>query len=93
MNKIIKINYLKIMEIYGEDILNNIKDYESIIYNNIKTMYEYGIYEIEEIIESFFLAFLQENKIFKYNLLKIIKKLGPDYKEIIYNDNSHLEKL
>ena len=85
------INFNKIKEIYGNEILNMIKENQEIVIKNIKYLYSLGFRDIEDIFEREVLLFIDID--FKNKMDNLILKLGPDYVDIIENDLSLLEEI
>ena len=85
------INFNKIKEIYGNEILNMIKENQEIVIKNIKYLYSLGFRDIEDIFERAVLLFIDID--FKNKMDNLILKLGPDYVDIIENDLSLLEEI
>lgn len=88
-----QINYDKIIEIYGEEllitILENIKDVE----HNINYLNLLGFIDTIDIFERYPYIFIQNEKEFKTKTNKLINKLGYNYVEIIENNLELLEEL
>lgn len=85
------INFNKIKEIYGNEILNKIKENQETVIKNIKNLYSLGFRDIEDIFEREVLLFIDTD--FKTKMDNLIFKLGPNYVDIIENDLSLLEEI
>jgi len=88
-----EINYNKIVEIYGKDILTLINDNINEIIKNLSYLKELGFQDIEDIFERYPFIFIQDNKIFKDKFNKLITKLGFDYVNIMENNLDVLEEV
>ena len=89
------ISLTNIEEIYGEEVLENLKDeynYEQ-FEKNILYLKKKNIESIDEIIERCFLIFLTEHQEFKEKVDIMIKELGENYIDILENDISCWEDL
>ena len=84
------INFNKIREIYGNELLSIIKENQENVINNLKYLYRLGFTDIEDIFEREVLLFIDND--FKSKIDNLILKLGPDYVEKIENDLSLLEE-
>ena len=85
------INFNKIKEIYGNEILNIIKENQENVIENLKYLYKLGFIDIEDIFEREVLLFIDTD--FKTKIDSLIFKLGLNYVEIIENDLSLLEEI
>ena len=85
------INYEKISEIYGKEILEYIKDDSSIVIDNIKYLILLKFNDVEDIFERYAPLFLDYD--FKEKIDSLIKKIGLDYVDLIENDLGLLEGL
>ncbi|MBE6149369.1 MAG: hypothetical protein E7170_01435 [Firmicutes bacterium] len=85
------INYEKIKEIYGEELLEYIKEDSSIVVENIKHLIFLEFNDVEDIFERYAPLFLEYE--FKNKINSLIKKIGPDYVDMIENDLGLLEEL
>ena len=88
-----EINYNKIIEIYGMDIINLINDNIEEIIKNLSYLKELGFEDIEDIFERYPFIFIQDNKELKEKINKLIANLGPDYVNIIETNLDVLEEL
>jgi len=88
-----QINYDKIIEIYGEEllitILENVKDVES----NINYLNSLGYTDTFDIFERYPYIFIKTENEFKNEVNKLINKLGYNHVEIIENNLDLLEEL
>lgn len=88
------IDYEKIVEIYGEEYLELIKDNINEINLNLRYMKELGFTDIIDIFERVCPIFICDNISFKNKLSQLIKEISSDnYVEIIENDIGLLEAL
>ena len=85
------INFNKIKKIYGNEILNIIKENQENVIENLKYLYKLGFIDIEDIFEREVLLFIDTD--FKTKIDSLIFKLGLNYVEIIENDLSLLEEI
>ena len=87
------INFDKIETIYGEEILTSIIESKEEIQKNINYMFKLNFDDIEDIFERITPLFINDNIIFKNKIDGLIKKLGPNYANIIESDIGLLEEL
>ena len=87
------IDFNKINEIYGEDIIVAIKDNIDDVKENISYLEKLRFNDIEDIFERYTLIFIDTPSSFKDKINQLINKLGNDYVNIIENDLSVLEEL
>ena len=87
------INFNKIYEIYGEDVIELIKENVSEITKNLSYMIKLGFSDVEDIFERYAVIFICDNNEFVEKINKLINKLGENYVEIIENDLGVLEEL
>ena len=85
------IDFNKITEIYGSEVINMIKENQDIVIKNLKYMYKLGFKDMEDIFEREVLLFLDDD--FKNKIDYLIIKLGPNYVEKIENDLGLLEEI
>lgn len=88
-----KVDFDKIGEIYGNEVLNEIQNNIDEVMKNINYMYTLGFDDVEDIFERETLLFLYDSSTFKEKLDKLIFKLGVTYVDDIENDLSLLEGL
>ena len=86
-------NFDKIEQIYGKEILESIISNKDDVKKNINYLINLGFDDIEDIFERLAPLFINDNKTFKNKIDSLIKKLGPDYVNIIENDLGLLEEL
>lgn len=87
------IDFIKIKEIYGEDIIFQTKEnYEDVI-ENIKYLITLGFNDVEDIFEREVFLFLYDPKTFKEKITKLINDIGNNYVELIENNIELLEVL
>ena len=87
------IDFSKIHEIYGEDILYSCQENFDELIENIKYLNKFGISDIYEIVERYPLLFLNDSKEFARKITEFIVSLGENYKYILENDMSLWEEL
>lgn len=87
------INFDKIENIYGKDIINNIVMLKEDVINNFKYFVSLGFNDPEDIFERQVPIFVCSNDEFKKKINKLISKLGNNYIEEIENDISLLDEL
>lgn len=87
------INFDKIENIYGKDIINNIVMLKEDVINNFKYFVSLGFNDPEDIFERQVPIFVCSNDEFKKKLNNLISKLGNNYIEEIENDISLLDEL
>jgi len=87
------IDFNKINEIYGDDVIVAIKDNIDDIKANISYLEKLKFTDIEDIFERYTLIFIDTPSSFKDKINQLINKLGNDYVDIIENDLSILEEL
>ena len=87
------VDYEKIKEIYGDDIIEIISDNIDIIEKNITTMQELQFDDIGGLFERCPNTFMYFPEDFKNKINSLIQTLGDNYVEIIENDISILEDL
>ena len=79
--------------IYGKETVTNIKDNIEKVTSNINYLIYLGFNDTEDLFERDTLLFLYDNETFKNKINQLIKKLGPNYVNIIEEDISQLEEL
>lgn len=87
------INFDKIETIYGEEILTSIIENKEEIQKNINYMFKLNFDDIEDIFERITPLFINDNKTFKNKIDSLIKRIGPNYVNIIENDLGLLEEI
>ena len=87
-----EIDFLKIKTIYGDSMLNNIKENINDVVMNINYFKELGFDDAYDYFERITPFFIEDNKIFKNKINRIIEKVGHDYLYIIGEDISILEE-
>lgn len=88
-----KIDFRKIKEIYGEDVLVACNENIDELVKNINYLIKLGFDDYEEIIERFAPAFLEDYEIVKERIDKLIERLGFDYINILSEDMGLWEEL
>ncbi len=87
------INFLKIQEIYGieivEEIKNNLKD----VSYNINYLNDLGFSDPIDIFERYAPIFIDDRTHFQTKVNRLINKLGSDYVDIIETDLEKLDEL
>ena len=87
------INISKIKEIYGEEILNDIRNNIEDVNKNISYLVYLKFMDVEDIVERVTPLFINDFDSFKFKIDSLIKKLGLNYVEQIEEDISLLEDL
>ncbi len=87
------IDFIKINEIYGSDILYSCQDNIDELITNITTLNNYGFDNTYEVVERYPLLFLNDSKEFSTKLNDFIISIGSNYKEILENNMSLWEEL
>ena len=88
-----KIDFMKIKEIYGEDALIACNENIDELVKNINYLISLGFDDYEDIIERYALAFVEDHEIVKEKIDDFINRLGPDYLEILAEDMGYWEEL
>lgn len=87
------IDFKKINEIYGTDILDGLRDNLEEVNKNIKYLYEIGIEDIEEVFERYAPIFISSNKEFTSKVNKLVGRLGNEYVEILAENLEYWSEL
>lgn len=87
------IDFNKIIDNYGENLVEMIKDNINDVTENINYLIKLNINDIEDIFERYTFIFLDNPSSFKEKMDKLILRIGDDYNENIGNDLSILEEL
>ena len=87
-----QINYNKILELYGIELFDDIKNNSDIVINNINYLSSIGIIDISDVFERYPYIFLLDNDIFIKNVDELTKSLS-NYIEELNNDTSLWEML
>lgn len=87
-----QINYNKILELYGIELFDDIKNNSDIVINNINYLSSIGIIDISDVFERYPYIFLLDNDIFIKNVDELTKSLS-NYIEELNNDTSLWERL
>ena len=83
------IDFNKLMEIYGINIINCIGEESENLLMNIKYLLKLGFQSVEDIIELYPYLFILDNVEFTEKVNSLIKKIGIDYIELL-NTNTEL---
>lgn len=86
------VNYNKILELYGIELFDDIKNNSDIVINNINYLSNIGIIDISDVFERYPYIFLLDNDIFIKNVDELTKSLD-NYIEELNNDTSLWERL
>lgn len=86
------VNYNKILELYGIELFDDIKNNSDIVINNINYLSNIGIIDISDVFERYPYIFLLDNDIFIKNVDELSKSLD-NYIEELNNDTSLWERL
>lgn len=87
------INFDKIEEIYGNEMLNLVKENIDSVIKNINYFIFLGFNDIEDIFERYPEIFIEFPHQFKNKINLLIKKIGINYVDKIEDDLSLLEEL
>lgn len=87
------INFDRIEQIYGVEMLKNIKENKEEVGKNIDYMIKLNFKDIQDIFERITPIFITKNDLFKNKINTLIRKLGISYVEIIENNLEILEEL
>lgn len=87
------INFYKIKEIYGTEVIKQIKNNIEDVLMNIDYLVKLDFTDIEDIFERCPLIFLYDKNIFQEKINFLIKKIGNNYIEEIENNLELLEEL
>lgn len=77
------VDFDKISEIYGEEVLRKMQENMDEVIKNVNYMYMLEFNDVEDIFEREILLFLYDHDTFKDKLNKLIYKLGLNYVEKI----------
>lgn len=88
-----EINFKKIEQIYGIEMIEEIRDNLRDVNTNVNYLLKIGFNDVEDIFERYAPIFICSNKNFIEKINNLIKKIGNDYINIIENDLSILEEL
>lgn len=83
----------KIEEIYGQDIIKEIKENIHDVKENIQYLEQLNFNDIEDIFERYTISFIENPSCFKNKINKLITKIGINYVDTIESDLSLLEEL
>ena len=87
------IDFEKIKNIHGKEILEEIIENKEEIQNNINYLFYLKFDDIEDIFERVTPLFINNNKTFKNKINNLIKKIGPNYVEEIESNLGLLEEI
>lgn len=87
-----QINYNKILELYGIELFDDIKNNSDIVINNINYLSSIGIIDICDVFERYPYIFLLDNDLFIEKIDELTRTL-PNYIEELNNDTSLWERL
>lgn len=88
-----QINFNKIEEIHGMDIINLITENLEDVVENINYMVKLEFNDVEDIFERYVQIFICDNNEFVSKINNFLKKIGNNYVEIIENNLDLLEVL
>lgn len=83
-----KINFKKIMEIYGNNSIYDFKENIDDVSENIKYLIHLGFENVYDIVEIYPYMFLMCEDIFKEKVNSLINRLGEDYISILDEDTT-----
>ena len=78
-----KIDFKKIMEIYGTNSIYQIKDNIEDLEQNMNYLIKLGFKDVYDILELYPYMFLMSEDIFKEKINSLIERLGIDYLSIL----------
>lgn len=78
-----EIDFNKLIEIYGINIINNINEEKENLLINIKYLKKLGFENIEDIIELYPYLFIIDSIDFTEKVNSLIKKVGIEYLELL----------
>ena len=87
------IDFNKIKEIYGFDVLNACKDNVNDLVKNINYLVKLDFDDVCDVVERFPFIFLDDHEHFKHKINKLIEKLGIDYIDILEENMGIWEEL
>ncbi len=90
-----QIDFNRIEETYGKEVLKSIQDNKEDVFKNIKYFISRG-FSAESAIDLFELnaiVFICNNDDFKEKLDRLINKLGDNYIDMVENDFGYLDEL
>ena len=87
------IDFSKINDIYGKDILYSCGENFDDLVENITILKKLGIENIYEVVERYPLLFLDDSKDFSSKINNFFLHLGTNYKEILENNMTLWEEL
>lgn len=87
------IDFDKIKEIYGADILNACKENVDDLVKNINYFVKLDFNDVSDIVERFPFIFLDSHEHFKVKINKFIEKLGIHYIDILEENMGLWEEL
>lgn len=87
------IDFSRIHDIYGEEMLNLIEINADAVLKNIEYLITLGFNDYTDIFERYPIIFIEEHSSFKTKFDNLIIKIGNDFVNIIENDLSVLECL
>ena len=90
---IMDIDYDKIKEIYGNDILSEIISNKEDIIKNLYYFYQLGFEDVEDIFERQVMIFICSNDEFINKINNLINKIGNNYIDEIENNIELLDEL
>lgn len=87
------IDYDKIREIYGDDIIEEIISNKEDVIKNLYYFYQLGFEDVEDIFERQVMIFICSNSEFINKINNLINKIGNNYIDEIENDIELLDEL
>lgn len=88
-----EINYKKILEIHGMDIINQIKENAKDVVYNMDYLNTLEFTDVIDILERYPEIFICDKNEFKEKINSFIKKVGINYIELLENDIGLWEEL
>ncbi len=83
-----KINFKKIMEVYGTNSIYQFKENIEDLESNINYLLKLGFEDVYDIVELYPYMFLMCEDIFKEKVNALINKLGIEYLDILEEDTT-----
>ena len=87
------INFSKIQEIYGDDLLETCKENVEDLVKNINYLARLGFSDVEDIFERYPFIFLIDSSSFVVKINGLVKKLGINYISILEENMGLWEDL
>jgi len=89
----VEINYKKILDIHGMDIVNHIKENAEDIVYNMDYLITLEFSDVIDILERYPQIFICDKNEFKEKINNFVKQLGINYVELLENNTELWENL